>query len=437
VVGFEDDRGVKPGTLLKRRPVRLLVGTLLVLLGLLGVISRATSLGATDLARNEFTQDYVSARAARQGLDPYAETFPLVQRYLGSEARSYEKPLFAARNPHPPSQIVLVEPVSRLGYRTARLAWLAAMALFFAVAIALVAKEAGLRPAASGVAGIAALAIPVIQKDLLYGQVNAVLLLAMVAGWLALKRRKPGLGGVLFGLAAAVKLFPVFLVIPLFRRNKRAVVWQLSSAAALTLGSAAVLGWASLRHFIVDASPSNFRFWRAAPVSISLVGFPFRWLSSNHWNTGATVLVPLAWALAACIVLGCVVGAARTRARLSRDLVWAATPWMILATPLAWESYLALTVPFCVLVVVESRRRGALPPPVMMVSIAILLIGVPPGLPSSSQGIGLAAQLLGYALPTWALVVAGVSDLGLRRLSAERYDLDAAEDADRALTQRM
>ena len=414
--------------LLKRRPVQVGVAALLIALGLLGVVSRSTSLSASDLARNEFTQDYVSARAARDGTDPYQETFPLVHRYLGSEAHAYESPLFSARNPHPPTQVLLVSPLSSLGYRTARLTWLAAMALCFALAIGLASKEMGLSLGGAIVAGIASLAIPVVQKDLLYGQVNAILLLAMVGGWLALRREKHALAGVLIGFAGAVKLFPLFLVVPLYRASKRALVWLVSSAVVVTLIASAFLGWNSLHRFFTAASPSNFRFWRAAPVSISLVGFPFRWLTPNEWNHGAANAGPVAWLLAIGIVLACVVGASRTQAMRTGDLFWSAAPWMILATPLAWESYLTLTIPFCFLIWSESRKRGELPSPLLMVAVALILIGVPPGLPGSSRGIGLAAQLLGYALPTWALLAAATVDLGRRR-SSEHDHSDSSEAA--------
>jgi hypothetical protein len=420
---FNAGQGVKrQNELAKKKPIRIAIAIVLALLGLLGVISRSTSLSASDLARNEFTQDYVSARAARNGADPYQETFPLVQRYLGSQASAYEHPLFAARNPHPPTQILLVTPMSGLGYKAARLTWLAVMALCFSIAIGLVAKESGLPPAASGVAGIASLAIPVIQKDLLYGQVNAVLLLAIVGAWLALRRSNYPLAGMLVGFAGAVKLFPLFLVVPLFRKSKSSVAWAIATAVVFTIASSAVLGLSSLHRFFADASPSNFRFWRAAPVSISLIGLPFRWLSPNEWNRGAVHLGSIAWAVAIVIILLCVLGAGHTRATSSGDAFWAAAPWMILATPLAWESYLSLTIPFCLLVVMESRRKGRLPTPLMMIALALILIGVPPSLPGSTQGIGLTAELLGYALPTWGLLMAALLDLG-RRLSPQREDV--------------
>jgi hypothetical protein len=409
--------------------LKFVLAVVVVVIGILGVASRATSLSAGDLARNEFTQDYVSARAARTGADPYGETYPLVQRYLGRDASSYELPRFAARNPHPPTQVLLVRPFSLAGYRLARLLWLAAMAGCFAIAIGLLARELGLRPIGCAVVGIGALGIPVIQKDLLYGQVNAVLLLAMVVGWIALRREKFALAGASIGIATAVKLFPLFLVIPLFRRSKRAAVWQLGSAAVLIFTSAAVLGLGSSNRFFTVSSPENFRFWRAAPVSISLVGLPFRWLAANPWSHTSVNSVSLAWVVAAMIGAACVFGAFKTQARFSGDVFWSAVPWMILSTPLAWESYLSLAVPFAMLIVVASFRRDRLPHPLMMAALALMLIGVPPGLPGSSHGIGLVAQLLGYALPTWGLLAAGILDIGdagLRSPSQGR-DFDLAE----------
>lgn len=375
-------------------------------------MSRLTVLDETDLTRNDFTQDYVSARAWAAGQDPYGPTADLGRRFLGTEAASLRTVYPDRRNPHLPAELVVVRPLTRLSYRAARVAWLFLMALCMAVGVALAARTAGWGAAASVVAGAGALATPVAQKDLLYGQINGLLVLLLVMGWRWARAGSDARAGIALGVATALKLFPALLVVPLLRqRRARAAAWQVGTAVVVSASAALAVGLGATGRFLTEAAPENFRFWRAAPMNLSLVAMPFRWLSRSVWRPDAPDVETLAAILALALLAACVVAAVRTPARLTGDPFWAAVPWMLLAIPLSWEFSLVLVLPALLL----ALARGPLPTPLILLAIAIVVIGIPPGLASPAPGNSIGVTMLGYGLPTYALVALGVGEWRRRR----------------------
>ena len=391
-------------TLLRSPPVRVTLTILALVLGALAVASRATSLGDTDLTRNDFTPDYVSATALLNGRDPYASLSSLVH-YVGPNAPYYGPPSFDSRNVHPPALIVMVAPLSKLPYRTARIIWLALMAACSAAAIALTARHLGARTGNALVIGIGALALPVFQKDLVYGQSNGLLLLLLVVAWLQMKQRRDGVAGVALGLAIALKLFPALMAIPLIRMpRRRALASTIASSVIFSAVGVFLVGIGSTREFVKPATPVNFAFWRAAPMNLSLPGIAYRWLTSSRWRPGAANAPGIAAALAFALIALCVVAMFKTPARMSGRF-WAAIPLMLLATPLMWETYLVFVVPSVMIAI----ARGNVSTPVL-IAAAIAAIGIAPALPSPPRLVPDVAQVFGYALPTYALIALALSE---------------------------
>src|SRR5262249_49806423 len=72
-----------------------------------------------------------------------------------------------------------------------------------------------------------------LREQMYNGQLNPVLLLSITGAWIAARRERDGLAGVLLGVAAAMKLFPIFLFIaPALRRR-----WSTLVAGAITTSS--------------------------------------------------------------------------------------------------------------------------------------------------------------------------------------------------------
>jgi hypothetical protein len=400
------------------RPVRVGAAVAAIALGLLGVLTRGTSLNAEDLTRNDFTQDYVAARAAIDGFDPYGDTRALASRYVREDSLREVAPV-VLRNPHAPAQVLLAYPVTPMPYRAARVVWLLVMAAMLAAGVAVVVREMGWSRATAVVAGIGALALPVSQKDLLYGNVDSALLLVLALGWRDLRRERDARAGLLFGVASALKLFPLFLLIPLVRRRRlRAIAYQLGAAAALNVAATLVLV-RSLDSGFLDASSANFRFWRAAPMNLSLVAIPFRWLTRSHWTQHATDAPALAAALALLAVALCVAAAWRAPGRTSGDDVWHAVPFMLLVSPLSWDYAGVLVVPLLIVAAAHLARSGQRAPLVAVVGAVLVIIGIPPVLPDPVKPISPAVQLFGYALPSYGLMVlAAASYMKPRRRAA-------------------
>jgi alpha-1,2-mannosyltransferase len=384
--------------------LRRVVAVLVVALGIAAVASRASSFGAADLVRNEFTQDYVSARALSARLDPYAPAPVLMRRFLpGRQA-------YVVRNPHTPIQILLVWPISHLPYRGARAIWLLIQAAAIALGVGLVTRELGWSAGRAVVVGIGALAVPVAQKELIYGNLNGVILLLLAMAWRDLRRSSDRRAGVALGAAAALRLFPIFMLIPVLRmRRVKTVASTVATAAALTVVGFVPFGVSALHGFRASLA-ENASFWRAAPFNVSLIAIPYRWLSTTIWHRGVANAPTLATILAVMLALACVVGASRTRATQTYDRFWAAVPWMILASPLAWDWYLVIAIPAVVVMVGYALEEHEPPSILALLAVAFIAIGIPPGLPIPGQPISLAALVIGYGLATYGLVLLGVAD---------------------------
>src|SRR5688572_15919679 len=105
----------------------LLLAGLISCLGVLAVATRATSLTDEELSRNDFTQDWLAARAWAHGADPYAPLRTIVAAELPAQAETFPIVFPSHPNPHTPAELVVVRPFSTMPYRQARVAWLLAM----------------------------------------------------------------------------------------------------------------------------------------------------------------------------------------------------------------------------------------------------------------------------------------------------------------------
>jgi len=371
---------------------------------MIAVVSRLTSLGAADLTRNDFTPDYMSASALIHGSDPYAPLSSLVH-YLGPNSSYFGASTFEARNVHTPLDVVLIVPLAVFPYRVARILWLLIMAILAALATGLTVRTFGVSREWSTVCAIGVLALPIFQKDLVYAQSHGLLLLLFVSAWLALRKGKDRGTGFALGAASAWKLFPALMVIPLIRLKRwRALGWMIGSGAVIGLTSALIVGLTPTREFISRATPKNFEFWRSAPMNLSAAGIAYRWLTRSYWRPQGVNVPALATTVVVILIALCVVAMFATPGR-RMGIYWGVMPFLLLVSPLAWDTYLVLMTPFLIGALVHGGRRAP-----TMIALAIIAIGIPPWLPGPPALVPDIAQLLGYALPTYALIVLGISE---------------------------
>lgn len=388
-----------------------------ITLGSLAVASRLDPEGS-DLIRNDFTQDYVSARAWAHGDDPYRPTSHLVARYLGVESSTTVTALGEQPNPHTPAAVVIARPLSALPYDIARAGWMIMSAVMFVVALALVGREIGWSLVRSLSVAMGALALPVVQLDLTYVQWNAPMMLLIVLGWRMLRRGKDLPAGLLFGIAAAIKLYPAILIlVVLAMRRWRAAGGMVAMATIVTGWGMAALGTEASKRFL-DVASNNFEYWRSAPMNLSILAAPYRWLSESVWRPDAPHL-PL---LAAVLSIGILAAGAslvyRSPARASGDPVLAALPWMVLLAPLSWPLTPVLTIPTLVVLLARSHSERGMPDLILVVAIAVIVAPLP-GLPHGA-GTPIMTLIFGHGLPTIALLVVAAREWRRSRSAGDK-----------------
>jgi hypothetical protein len=369
------------------------------------------------LAANDFSPDYAAAKEWRAGGDPYAPLATLHRKYFDDDT-------FAAQyvggqgNPHPPTAIVLTAPLTGFGFRTARIIHLALMLGAVGLALALFCRRLGLTTLTTAVVVFGGLALPVTEYDVRWAGASGLILLALVWGWSDLRKARDARAGAILGVATALKVFPVMMVIPLIRmRRWKAVGWMVGTTALVSAGAALAIGIGSSWEFATEAVRDNYRNWSAAPHSVSLVSLPFRLFASDRWfdpNANAPGFVPLLSGLALAV---CVIGAIKTSGRLSGDRFWATVPWMILASPIAWPHYLVMMIPLLVLISIRTKLWGPLKRIPLVVAFTVLGLGVTFVIWSSDVlgfSLGYRNQVAAMTVLLIALLGVGLADFKLR-----------------------
>jgi alpha-1,2-mannosyltransferase len=182
------------------------------------------------------------------------------------------------RNAHPPTMTLLVLGLACFEYRTAFAIWSGLGILLLLISVHLVLRELwpGATPAGRLVVtlclGLALTSAYPVSRQFQYGNVHMVLLGLVTGAWFADRRGHAWLAGTLVGLAAAVKLYPGFLVLYFLALGRwRSVYGATLSFAALLLGAGCVFGFDVFRAFVTDAIPA-IAAYRSDPTNISLPG---------------------------------------------------------------------------------------------------------------------------------------------------------------------
>lgn len=424
---------------------RLLAAGVIVV-AILRIASYTAYLDPPELTETDYSPDYVSAREWRSGGDPYGPLPALNEKYFGAgdaTMRQYEPD---QRNPHPPTLILFYAPLSFLSIETARLVLLILMLSATFAAVFVFLREIGIVTPTAGVLAFGTLALPIVGFDLRWGQMNGLLLLALVLAWRDMRRGHDLRAGLLLGAATALKIFPWMFLIPLLRTKRmRAAGWMLASAIGFTLAGVGVVGIEASRTFLEVATPRNVEIWGAAPHSISLVTLPFRLFASDRWLDPSVAVPSFVGWLGVAAVVGCVLAAWHNSAAISRDPFWAVVPWMILGTPIAWTHYLIVAIPLGMLAVLRSSRQTKALQAALGFAFLFVVVG-PTYLDVVSSVGGFSLQDFGNLLAGTTILMAGLAVIGIADLradpavgSARRDDADdrvATEVGDRDVDAR-
>ena len=312
---------------------------------------------------NNFYQDWGSARNHLVGLPVYTPHATSIPRHLGVPF----DPLSSIEyNAHPPTSVLLVLPLARLDYPDAVLVWNAISLAAFLVSLVIVSVVLAV-PRTLFLPVLAALAFchPV-YGNVYNGQLTLILVLLVTAIWALERSGRSSTAGLLLGAAAAIKLFPAFLVVFYAAQGRiRPVLAAALSFLALTLATVLVLGLDTYYDYVRIVLPAQAKF-RSFGYNLSIAGLWHR-LFDPAGETGSIEplwpnLALARWGtllsdLAITVNVAMVVHRARTSAQ--RELAFAlVVTAMLLVSPVTWDFSLPmLLIPIAVIASRTGKSR--------------------------------------------------------------------------------
>jgi alpha-1,2-mannosyltransferase len=317
---------------------------------------------------------------------------------------------------YPPFAALLFVPAAYVPLPVLKLGFCGGNAVLLGLLVLLSCRFAGLKPRSPYspyvlAATAAALWLEPVFQTLLFGQINLALA-CLVLGDLS---RPPGAfgKGVAVGIAAGIKITPLFFVLFLVVRGLR----REAVAAAAGFGATVALGTLVLPYASVE-------FWTRRLFETGRVGKA--WIVDNQSLQGMlarllhTAEPGAVWVLAAVAVGGTGLWTARLcderRALLVTDFT------ALLISPISWSHHWVWCVPLIALMIAEGRPRTAAA--LVLVFTARSLWLVPHAgdldlrLPLWQQPLASPYALVGLALVGWAGVRAANSQLSARSSSA-------------------
>jgi len=218
-----------------------------------------------------------------------------------------------------------------------------------------------------------------------HGQINLLVLDALLAALLLRRGGRPWLSGLCLGFAVIVKIYPALFALPLLWSKKGKDLAALAAGGLALVGaSAAAFGaapWADFVRFTAETmtgrstSPYLVVFGDAV-LNVSLKGFLHHLFEVFAWNQSA--VAPL-WAALTAVLLILVLAMLRGRP-WTTDLGLQASvllPLTVLLAPLSWSHhYIVVLVPLAYLFrrLLSERRYGAFPG--LALSAALILYTV-------------------------------------------------------------
>ncbi len=333
-----------------------------------------------------------------------------VYRY-GGRAVIEQLPLYEQRDPvsdlpftYPPIAALAMVPLTLVPGWLCSALWTATSVAALAGAVVVVRRALGLPAPGWWVAGVTggAVVLEPVWQNLAFGQVNTLVLLAVLVD--VLGPRRPW-SGVLLGIVAAVKLTPLVFVVLLLLVGRRSAAF----CAVGVFGGCALVG--------LVAVPGAASYWSDGLLRASRVGPPA--LAHNQSVYGVLTRAlghepsTLVWvAVAGPVALAMVLVAAGWWRRGDRSLgTCLAALAMLLASPVSWSHHWVWAVPVA-LVLWERSRGGAVLWTAVFVARPMLW---PPWGDGAELDWGPGEQVLGSAYVLSALAVGGWAWLALRR----------------------
>lgn len=217
----------------------------------------------------DFYQDWGSARNHIVGLPIYTHHAVSIPRHLGIPADDRNEIKY---NAHPPPAVLLVLPLAHVNYSYAIFLWNVISLLAFATSLAVVTIELDLpRTVLLPILALIPLCHP-IYGNVHLGQLTLFLVLLVTMVWAFERSGRSNIAGLLIGVAAAIKLFPAFLVLYyLARRRWQAFGTAVLSFLGLTVMATLILGIDCYYDYVNIVIPGQAKFWSCG-YNLSIAG---------------------------------------------------------------------------------------------------------------------------------------------------------------------
>ena len=359
----------------------------------------------------DFFQEYASCKNIFQGLPVYAEHELTSRLYLESPPRA--KNLVVHVNAHPPTSVLLTFPFIWLDFESAYMAWNLFCLAALAFSIWIVIRELGIvfgAPCCLPAVALAVICYPLLEH-LFQGQLGLPLSALLLGAWSCERNGRPRAAGLLIGLAATIKLFPLFLLAYFaWSRRRKVVAAGLASVALSTLVTVCILGTQAYIDYWVNVLP-RIAWFRVGWNNLSILGFFSRLFDPlpDHpdnlwWKTQALAqsreLLVLGYSLTAVLLVASFAWITRRLDdRKEKDLGFGlAMIGMILLSPVAWEHYLLLMILPLTLAWIDLPKRGAPARKAVFLAVVALFWARP-------RGIHWLTGLEGFTAEPWHVLL--------------------------------
>src|SRR5262245_31045679 len=220
----------------------------------------------TNAYRKDLQVEYLTASAWRDGRSIFTPVTELSARYFPVATDE-----FPHASPHPPVLAPLSLPLTWLPFPVTVFLWLL-------VNVALLVRVGGWLGLSLG-GSLALLAWPPLWCLVYIGQLELLILVLAMSGWRAAEGGRDWRAGLWLGLAAAIKLYPAFFLLPFLWRWRIRIVLAAGAVFALSqLGGLLAVGRADMIRYYTEILPSVSTYYSVRGLNASPYGALLRLL---------------------------------------------------------------------------------------------------------------------------------------------------------------
>lgn len=269
----------------KLRPVLIV---LLAMIALASIKTSASSLAVPDVYFKDFLQEYLLAKAAVSGVNPYLPLPELAHRFINPSSEI----LLQHPTPHPPPVAIISLPLVLLRYEQAAAVWFGFEIICIFIAAFLLLRGLSLRQSFLNIVTLGSLALcwHPFWEELVLGQINTLLLVLLLAAWIDFRAGRDARGGIWLGLIMALKVmaWPIAILM-LCKRRWQAVIAIALTVVGMHLVAMAVIG---INHYFdyYQHLDEVMAFYRYNGWNISLWSVGYRLFEGTQ---GYIVTIPL------------------------------------------------------------------------------------------------------------------------------------------------